>query len=109
MKTMVVRKACRYWLIPHSQCKARGRMERIIISMLSAIQQRPTTKLSTIWNLPKPMLLMAWVTVKVSSGTTPLAAAIKRYCFTGFTNFGASPAKQVNCSNLLASPFIQPS
>ena len=77
MKTMVVRKACRYWLIPHSQWRARGRMERIIISMLSAIQQRPTTKLSTIWNLPKPMLLMAWVTVKVSSGTTPLAAAIK--------------------------------
>ena len=52
-------------------------MDRIIISMLSAIQQSPTTKLSTIWNLPKPMLLMAWVTVKVSSGTTPLAAAVK--------------------------------
>ena len=28
--------------------------------------------LSMIWNLPKPMALMAWVTVNVSSGTTPL-------------------------------------
>lgn len=73
------------------------------VRYLSAIQQRPTTKLRRIWNLPKkmvmkmmmrirrtrrlkkrmrrmwnlpkPMLLMAWVTVNVSSGTTPLAAA----------------------------------
>ena len=51
-------------------------MESIIISILSAIQHNPTMKLSTIWNFPNPMLLTAWVTVKVSSGTTPLAAAV---------------------------------
>ena len=69
MKTTVVRKACLYWLMPHSQCKASGNKERIIISMLSAIQQSPTIKLRIIWNRPNPMLFTAWVTVKVSSGT----------------------------------------
>ena len=76
MNTMVVRKACLYWSIPHSQCRARGRMERIIISMESAIQHSPTTRLSRIWNRPNPMELTACVTVNVSSGTTPLQWSI---------------------------------
>ena len=62
--------------MPHSHWRARGRIDKIIISMLSAIQQSPTMMLSTTWNLPNPMLLTAWVTVKVSSGTTPLTAAV---------------------------------
>lgn len=51
-------------------------MLRIIISMLSAIQHRPTMKLKMIWKRPKPILLTAWVTVNMSSGTTPLEAAV---------------------------------
>ena len=75
MKTTVVRKACLYWLTPHSQCRAGDKILRIITSMESAIQQRPVTKLRMIWNLPKPRALTAWETVKESSGTTPEAAA----------------------------------
>jgi hypothetical protein len=30
-----------------------------------------------IWNLPKPMALIAWLTVNVSSGTTPLEGQIQ--------------------------------
>jgi hypothetical protein len=44
---MVVRNACLYWLMPHWHWRARGRMERIIISMESAIQHNPTTSQHT--------------------------------------------------------------
>ena len=74
-KTTVVKKACLYWLTPHSQCKAGDKMLKIITSMESAIQQRPVTKLRMIWNFPNPSALTAWVTVNESSGTTPEAAA----------------------------------
>ena len=74
-KTTVVKKACLYWLTPHSQCKAGDKILKIMISMESAIQQRPVTKLRMIWNFPNPRALTAWVTVKESSGTTPEAAA----------------------------------
>jgi hypothetical protein len=35
------------------------------------------TMLRMIWNLPKPMALIAWLTVNVSSGTTPLEGQIQ--------------------------------
>ena len=74
-KTTVVKKACLYWLTPHSQCKAGDKMLKIMTSMESAIQQRPVTKLRIIWNFPNPNALTACVTVNESSGTTPEAAA----------------------------------
>ena len=76
MKTIVVSKACLYWLTPHSQCNAGDKMLKIMTSMESAIQQRPVTKLKMIWNLPNPNELTACVTVNESSGTTPEAAAV---------------------------------
>ena len=74
MKTTVVSRACLYLPMPHWHVMLMGSTDKIIISMLSAIQHSPTTMDNRIWKRPKPIELTAWVTVKVSSGTgtTPL-------------------------------------
>lgn len=63
----VVTSACWYRDILHSQCKARDKILKIVISILSAIQQSPVNKDSLAWNLPNPKALTAWETVNVSA------------------------------------------
>lgn len=64
----VVVSACWYRVICHSQCNAGERILSIVISILSAIQQRPVNRDSFTWNLPKPNAFTACVTVNVSGG-----------------------------------------
>lgn len=48
-------------------------MLKMVISMLSAIQQIPVKNDSFTWNLPNPKALTAWVTVKVSESKQKLS------------------------------------
>lgn len=48
------------------QCKAGDKIDNIVISILSAIQQSPVHKDNLTWNQPKPKALTACVTVNVS-------------------------------------------
>lgn len=64
--TTVVVSACWYREMPQSQCKAGPSTLSIVISMESAIQQRPTHSDNFTWNQPNPRAFTACVTVNVS-------------------------------------------
>uniref|UniRef100_A0A182QL87 Uncharacterized protein n=1 Tax=Anopheles farauti TaxID=69004 RepID=A0A182QL87_9DIPT len=85
-KTTVVTSACWYRVMPQSQCSAGPSTLKMVISMESAIQHRPTHSDSLTWNQPKPSAFTACVTVYVSSGTTLTDAS---------SNSGAAPANIV--------------
>ena len=51
-------------------------MLRIIISMLSVIQQSPVSSDKNTWNFPNPKASMAWETLKVSVKITYKEIAI---------------------------------
>lgn len=65
-KTIVVVSACWYRVMPQSQCSAGPSTERMVISMESAIQHKPTHNDSFTWNQPNPRAFTACVTVYVS-------------------------------------------
>lgn len=67
--TTVVTSACWYLEMPQSQCRAGPSTLRIVISIESLIQQRPTQRDNLTWNQPNPSAFTAWVTVKVSGGS----------------------------------------
>lgn len=48
------------------QWRAGDSIDRMVISMLSAIQHSPVHRDSLTWNQPKPRVFTAWVTVNVS-------------------------------------------
>ena len=83
INTIVVRKACLYWFIPHSQCRARGRMDRIIISMLvrEGIGGRRRKRRRGMWRKmrrmrrAKKMAHYRFVALILSQPSDPIAAA----------------------------------
>ena len=65
-KFTVVANACWYLDMCQSQCNAKDKILKIVISILSAIQHNPVNKESLAWNFPNPNAFTACDTVKVS-------------------------------------------
>lgn len=63
------------------QCKAGDKMDKIVISMLSAIQHNPVHSDNLTWNHPKPNAFTACVTVNVSASLRHLETCRCWVCY----------------------------